>query len=85
VQNVRRCDRGLSWRTPVLAGLPSPQISPLRRAGLITLRAYLLIAAALVILKIVQLALGIGGEGSGSDPDAMASVKLLAAVVTTIR
>jgi Mn2+/Fe2+ NRAMP family transporter len=45
-----------AWRSPELAHLPPPKISPLRRAGLITLRAYLLIAAALVIVKVVQLA-----------------------------
>jgi Mn2+/Fe2+ NRAMP family transporter len=45
-----------AWRAPELARLPPPRISPARRAGLITLRAYLLIAAALVIVKVVQLA-----------------------------
>ena len=64
---LRNQDR-LAWRTPALATLARPQISPLRRAGLITLRAYLLIAAALIILKITQLALGIGdNEEPGSD------------------
>lgn len=65
----------LVWRTPALATLARPPMSPLRRTGLITLRAYLLIAAALVIIKVTQLALGIGGgkdPGSDSD-DAMAS------------
>ncbi len=73
---LRDQDR-LAWRTPALATLARPQISPLRRAGLITLRAYLLIAAALIILKVVQLALGIGGgEGPGSDSnDATASAR----------
>ena len=42
-------------------------MTPLRWAGLITLRVYLLIAATLVVIKVVQLALGIGGEGSDSD------------------
>lgn len=65
---LRDQDR-LAWRTPALATLTRPQLSPLRRAGLITLRAYLLIAAALIILKIAQLALGIGGGGPGSDSD----------------
>jgi hypothetical protein len=59
---LRDQDR-LAWRTPALADLTRPELSPLRRAGLITLRAYLLIAAALVIIKVAQLALG-----AGSDP-----------------
>lgn len=66
---LRDQDR-LAWRTPALTDLPRPQISPLRRAGLITLRGYLLIAAVLIIIKVIQLALGIG-PGSRSDSDAM--------------
>ncbi|MGH3868261.1 MAG: NRAMP family divalent metal transporter [Pseudonocardiaceae bacterium] len=71
---LRDQDR-LAWRTPALTTLARPPMSPLRRTGLITLRAYLLIAAALIIIKIAQLALGIsGGKGPGSDSDdAMAS------------
>ncbi len=79
---LRNQDR-LTWRTPALAELPQPQINPLRRAGLITLRAYLLVAAALIIIKITQLALGIGGEeASGTDADAMASASHLVVVAT---
>ncbi|MEO7195813.1 MAG: NRAMP family divalent metal transporter [Pseudonocardiaceae bacterium] len=50
----------LAWRAPRLAELARPELSPLRRVGLITLRAYLLIAAALIITKIIQLSLGSG-------------------------
>ncbi|MGH3854665.1 MAG: NRAMP family divalent metal transporter [Pseudonocardiaceae bacterium] len=50
----------LAWRAPGLAGLARPELSPLRRVGLITLRAYLLIAAALIITKIIQIGLGSG-------------------------
>ena len=48
-----RQDR-MNWRTPSLAGLARPAMSPIRRAGLFTLRAYLVVAVALVVVKIVQ-------------------------------
>ena len=50
-----------AWRTPALATLDRPVMSPLRKAGLLTLRGYLIIAAALVVVKIVQTATGTGG------------------------
>ncbi len=46
------------WRTPNLATLERPKFSPLRKAGLITLRGYLLLAVILVIVKIAQMAAG---------------------------
>ncbi len=42
------------WTTPALATLERPVISPLRRAGLVTLRVYLVIAGAMVVVKLVQ-------------------------------
>jgi len=45
-----------TWRTPALATLDRPALSPLRKAGLLTLRGYLVAAAALVVVKIVQAA-----------------------------
>jgi Mn2+/Fe2+ NRAMP family transporter len=51
---VRAQDRA-SWRTPALASLDRPVMSPLRRAGLLTLRCYLVIAMVLVIVKVVQI------------------------------
>jgi Mn2+/Fe2+ NRAMP family transporter len=42
------------WKTPALATLERPAISPLRRAGLLTLRSYLVIAGVMVVVKIVQ-------------------------------
>jgi hypothetical protein len=42
------------WTTPPLATLERPAISPLRRAGLLTLRSYLVIAGMMVVVKIVQ-------------------------------
>jgi hypothetical protein len=47
-----------TWRTPALAALDRPALSPLRKAGLLTLRGYLIVAAALVVVKIVQAAGG---------------------------
>jgi Mn2+/Fe2+ NRAMP family transporter len=46
------------WTTPALATLERPTISPLRRAGLLTLRSYLVIAGVMVVVKIVQAGLG---------------------------
>jgi hypothetical protein len=42
------------WTTPALARLERPVISPLRRAALLTLRTYLVIAGVMVVIKIVQ-------------------------------
>ncbi|MCV7090688.1 NRAMP family divalent metal transporter [Mycobacterium interjectum] len=50
---VRRQDRS-RWQTPNLATLPRPRLSPSRRAGLLTLRGYLVVAVVFVIVKIVQ-------------------------------
>jgi hypothetical protein len=50
---VRRQDRA-NWQTPSLAALDRPAMSPMRRAGLLTLRGYLVLAVAFVIIKIVQ-------------------------------
>ena len=50
---VRDADRA-SWRTPALATLDRPVMSPLRRLGLLTLRGYLLVAVALVIVKVIE-------------------------------
>lgn len=50
---VRRQDRA-GWQTPNLALLERPAMSPMRRAGLFTLRGYLVLAVAFVIIKIVQ-------------------------------
>jgi Mn2+/Fe2+ NRAMP family transporter len=50
---ARDMDR-TTWRTPALATLERPVMSPLRRAGLLTLRVYLAIAVILVTVKVVQ-------------------------------
>ncbi|MDH6108436.1 hypothetical protein P3T36_003920 [Kitasatospora sp. MAP12-15] len=56
-KDLLEADR-MAWRTPALETLPKPQFSPLRKAGLLTLRGYLLIAVILVIVKVVQLYTG---------------------------
>jgi hypothetical protein len=48
----------LSWRMPPLSELPRPVIKGARRIGLLGLRAYLAIAMVMVIVKIVETALG---------------------------
>ncbi|MDP9043499.1 MAG: divalent metal cation transporter [Pseudomonadota bacterium] len=47
-----------TWRMPPLALLAMPQLSTGSRVGLTVLRTYLLVAMILVIVRVVQLALG---------------------------
>ena len=47
-----------TWRMPPLALLTAPKLSTGHRIGLTVLRTYLLIAMVLVIVRVVQLALG---------------------------
>ncbi|HEX9038491.1 MAG TPA: NRAMP family divalent metal transporter [Ktedonobacterales bacterium] len=56
-QAAARLDRD-TWRTPPLAELAPPVWSAARRIGLLVLRGYLLISAALLVVKVVELALG---------------------------
>ncbi|KAA2254468.1 divalent metal cation transporter [Solihabitans fulvus] len=49
----------MAWRTPALDTLDRPAFSPLRKAGLLTLRGYLVIAVVLVAVKVTQLALAV--------------------------
>ena len=57
---VVRVDKSLraSWRMPPLTLLTLPELSASRRVGLTVLRTYLFIAMALVVVRVVQLALG---------------------------
>ena len=48
----------LSWRMPPLSELPAPAIRGARRIGLLGLRGYLAIAMVMVVIKIVETALG---------------------------
>jgi len=47
-----------TWRMPPIAMLSKPVMSPATKVGLTVLRSYLIVAAALVVIKVVQLALG---------------------------
>jgi Mn2+/Fe2+ NRAMP family transporter len=48
----------LSWRMPPLSELPTPVIRGARRLGLLGLRGYLALAMIMVVVKIVETALG---------------------------
>lgn len=47
-----------NWRMPPLSQLPKPIWSKMQKAGMLTLRGYLLIAVIMLIVKVVQLAIG---------------------------
>lgn len=51
----RRGDR--TWTMPPIDRLPRPVRSPARTAGLVVLRSYLLVAGAVVVVRVVRLAL----------------------------
>jgi Mn2+/Fe2+ NRAMP family transporter len=53
----QRADRG-AWRMPALELLAKPVLSTQRKAGLVVLRGYLILAVALVIVKLVTVGLG---------------------------
>jgi hypothetical protein len=46
-----------TWRMPALNRLARPSLSLQRKIGLIALRGYLLVAFALVVVKVVEVAL----------------------------
>jgi hypothetical protein len=46
-----------TWRMPPLDQLPAAKLTPLARMWLIVLRAYLVLAIALVVVRVIQLAL----------------------------
>ena len=52
-----------NWRMPPLAELSKPVWSTTRKVGMLTLRIYLVVATALLVFKIVQLAIGVGAGG----------------------
>jgi hypothetical protein len=47
-----------NWRMPPLEALPPARLTTLSRVWMIVLRAYLIVAAGLVLFRIVNLALG---------------------------
>jgi Mn2+/Fe2+ NRAMP family transporter len=48
----------LYWRMPPLSALPAPRMTRLEKAWMIVLRGYLLVAGGLVLVRIVELAIG---------------------------
>ncbi len=56
VEIFEKLDRQ-TWRMPNLATLKTPVMSTQRKIGLLTLRGYLFVAFALVVLKIVEVAI----------------------------
>jgi Mn2+/Fe2+ NRAMP family transporter len=55
--NGAQLDRN-TWRMPPLSELPRPVWSMSRKGAMLALRGYLLVAALLLVVKVVQLALG---------------------------
>ncbi|MDH6142681.1 MULTISPECIES: NRAMP family divalent metal transporter [Kitasatospora] len=51
-------ERRAAWRTPPLDNLRRPDMSPGRRAGLLTLRGYLIFSVAVLVIRLVQLVSG---------------------------
>ena len=51
-------DRRLAWRTPSVETLPRPALSIARRAGLLTLRGYIIFAIIVMAIKLVQVTAG---------------------------
>jgi hypothetical protein len=45
------------WRMPPLDQLPPPRLTPAEKTWMLVLRGYLVVAAGLVLLRIVQLAM----------------------------
>jgi hypothetical protein len=48
----------IAWRMPGLDSLGAVTLTPLRRTGMIVLRAYLVVAVAMVIARVIQTAYG---------------------------
>jgi hypothetical protein len=57
VERIDRTGRAI-WRMPPLPELPPARMTPLTRIWMIVLRGYLIVAGGLVLVRIVQLALG---------------------------
>jgi Mn2+/Fe2+ NRAMP family transporter len=53
-----RAEVRATWRMPAFANLDRPVMSPVRRAGLLTLRTYLVLAGVLVVVRVVQASIG---------------------------
>lgn len=51
-------ERRIGWRTPRLDTLAKPTMSPARRAGVLTLRGYLILSVIVLVVKLTQVGLG---------------------------
>ncbi len=58
LENANRLARRANWRMPPLTLLERPVMSRQRKIGMLTLRFYLLFAFVLVIVKVVEVAIG---------------------------
>ena len=47
-------ERRVAWRTPRIDTLQRPALSMARRIGLLTLRAYIVFAIVIMVIKLVQ-------------------------------
>ena len=47
-------ERRVAWRTPRIDTLQRPALSMARRIGLLTLRAYIIFAIVIMVIKLVQ-------------------------------
>jgi Mn2+/Fe2+ NRAMP family transporter len=47
-------ERRVAWRTPRIDTLPRPALSMARRIGLLTLRAYVIFAIVIMVIKLIQ-------------------------------
>ena len=48
----------MSWQMTALSSLPKPVWLTARKVGMLTLRGYLVVALLLVVVKVIQLAIG---------------------------
>ena len=48
----------MTWRMPPLSTLPKARWSTTQTVAMVTLRGYLLVAVVLLVVRVVQLALG---------------------------
>ncbi len=58
-------ERRDTWRTPSLETLPRPPLSPARRIGLLTLRAYLVLGVIVLVAKLIDVIFAHGSFSTG--------------------
>jgi hypothetical protein len=47
-------ERRVAWRTPAIGTLERPAVSMPRRIGLLSLRAYIIFAIVIMVIKLIQ-------------------------------